>query len=79
MIRSFPVFKNQPLGAELEQFIFTDLGSHTLDVARCLFGEAKRLNCHAHRANPNIQGEDVATILVSLAARLRHALRSAAI
>jgi hypothetical protein len=34
MIRSFPVFKNQPLGAELEQFIITDLGSHTLDVGR---------------------------------------------
>jgi predicted dehydrogenase len=34
MISGFSVFKNQPLLAELEQFIITDLGSHTLDVAR---------------------------------------------
>lgn len=68
MISGFPVFKNQPFLAELEQFIITDLGSHTLDVARCLFGEAKRLYCQTHRAHPNIRGEDVATILLSMEA-----------
>jgi predicted dehydrogenase len=66
MISGFPVFKNQPFLAELEQFIITDLGSHTLDVARCLFGEAKRLYCQTYRAHPTIQGEDVATMMMNM-------------
>ncbi len=66
MISGFPVFKNQPFLAELEQFIITDLGSHTLDVARCLFGEANRLYCQTHRAHPNIKGEDVATMMLNM-------------
>ena len=66
MISGFSVFKNQPFLAELEQFIITDLGSHTLDVARCLFGEADRLYCQTHRAHPNIKGEDVATIMLHM-------------
>jgi predicted dehydrogenase len=68
MISGFPVFKNQSFLAELEQFIITDLGSHTLDVARCLFGEANRLYCQTHRAHPNIKGEDVATIMLNMGA-----------
>jgi predicted dehydrogenase len=35
MLSGFPVFVNQPFLKQLEQFIITDLGSHTLDVARC--------------------------------------------
>ena len=37
---SFPVFDNQPFLKELEQFILTDIGTHILDTARMLFGEA---------------------------------------
>lgn len=66
MMSGFPVFKNQPFLADLEQFILTDLGSHTLDVARCLFGEAHTLYCQTHRVHPNIKGEDVATILMHM-------------
>ena len=66
MISGFPVFKNQPFLADLEQFILTDLGSHTLDVARCFFGEAHILTCHAQRIHPHIKGEDVATILLRM-------------
>ncbi|HWR50735.1 MAG TPA: Gfo/Idh/MocA family oxidoreductase [Bryobacteraceae bacterium] len=66
MISGFPVFKNQPFLAELDQFIVTDLGSHTLDVARFLFGEAKTLYCHTQRVHSNIKGEDVATILMRM-------------
>ena len=40
MISGFPVFDNQPFLKNLEQFIITDLGSHVLDAARFLFGEA---------------------------------------
>jgi predicted dehydrogenase len=64
MITGFPVFKNQPFLAELKQFILTDLGSHTLDAARFLFGEAESLYCHTRRVHANIQGEDVATVLL---------------
>ena len=65
-ISGFPVFKNQPFLAELEQFILTDLGSHTLDVARFLFGEAASLYCRTKRVHSTIKGEDVATVLLNM-------------
>lgn len=65
-ISGFPVFDNQPFLAELEQFIITDLGSHTLDVARFLFGEAGSLYCRTQRVHKNIRGEDVATIFLEM-------------
>lgn len=63
---SFPVFKNQPFLAELENFILTDVGSHTLDVARFLFGEAETLYCQTASINPGIKGEDVATVFLKM-------------
>jgi predicted dehydrogenase len=66
MISGFPVFRNQPFLAELEQFILTDLGTHTLDTARFLFGEASSLYCHTKRVHPNIKGEDVATVMMRM-------------
>jgi len=68
MISGFPVFKDQPFLAELEQFIITDLGTHTLDLARFLFGEAVRLFCQTGKAHKNIKGEDIATITMAMAA-----------
>ena len=68
MISGFPVFSNQPFLAELEQFILTDLGSHILDVARFLFGEASSLYCQTRRVHPNIRGEDVATVMLQMRA-----------
>ena len=62
---SFPVFDNQPFLAELEQFILTDVGSHILDIARFLFGEAQSLYCQTQRIN-DIQGEDVATVVMNM-------------
>lgn len=62
MVSGFPVFENQPFLKELEQFILTDLGTHILDVARSLFGEASTLYCQTHRVHPDIRGEDVATV-----------------
>jgi predicted dehydrogenase len=66
MISGFPVFDNQPFLKNLEQFIITDLGSHTLDAARLLFGEASSLYCQTQRIHPDIQGEDVATIMLRM-------------
>jgi len=68
MISGFPVFANQPFLKELEQFILTDLGSHTLDTARFLFGEASSLYCQALRVQPDVKGESVATVLMRMGA-----------
>ncbi len=63
---SFPVFDNQPFLAELEQFILTDIGSHILDTARFLFGDASNLYCQTSSVNPKIRGEDVATVMMQM-------------
>jgi D-apiose dehydrogenase len=64
---SFPVFDNQPFLKELEQFILTDIGTHILDVARFLWGEATELYCQTRRIHPDIKGEDVATVMMRMA------------
>jgi predicted dehydrogenase len=64
MLSGFPVFKNQPALKELEQFIIVDLGTHTLDLARSLFGEMTSLFCLTKKVHGDIRGEDVATILM---------------
>jgi predicted dehydrogenase len=66
MVTGFPVFANQPFLKTLERFIITDLGSHTLDTARFLFGEAGSLYCQTKKAHPDIAGEDVATIMLHM-------------
>ena len=63
---SFPVFENQPFLKELEQFILTDIGTHILDTARFLFGEAKSLYCRTHKVNQDIKGEDAATVTMDM-------------
>jgi predicted dehydrogenase len=63
---SFPVFESQPFLKELKQFILTDIGSHILDVARFLFGESRQLYCRTQRVHEDIQGEDVATVMMSM-------------
>ncbi len=63
---SFPVFDNQPFLTTVEQFILADMGSHILDVARFLFGEAAQLRCQTQRIHPDIKGEDVATVLLRM-------------
>lgn len=66
LISGYPVFRNQPFLKTLKQFIITDLGSHLLDVARFLFGEASRLYCQTQQVHSDIAGEDVATILLQM-------------
>ncbi len=63
---SFPVFENQPFLKDLDQFILTDIGSHILDVARYLFGEAATLYCQTARVHVDIKGEDVATVVMTM-------------
>lgn len=61
---SFPVFDNQPFLKELDHFLLMDIGTHILDVARFLFGEAKSVCCQTQRIHADIRGEDVATVLI---------------
>jgi len=63
---SFPVFDNQPFLKELDQFILTDIGTHILDTARMLFGEARSLYCRTTRVRQDIRGEDVATVMLGM-------------
>lgn len=69
MLSGFPVFDNQPFLRDLEEFILTDLGTHILDVARFLFGEADLLYCQTHRIHADIRGEDVATVTMRMGGR----------
>lgn len=67
MVSGFDVFANQPALRELDQFILTDLGTHLLDVARVLFGEARSLSCRTARTlQPRVRGENVATMLLTM-------------
>jgi predicted dehydrogenase len=66
MVSGFPVFVNQPSLRELEQFVLADMGSHVLDVARFLFGEAQSLYCQTRRVHADIKGEDVATVMLNI-------------
>jgi predicted dehydrogenase len=66
MVSGFPVFRNQPFLAELEEFVLTDVGVHVLDAARFLFGEAQSLCCQTCRVHSNIKGEDVATVIMRM-------------
>lgn len=60
----FDVFSGQPYLAKGKRFIIEDLGIHSLDIARFLFGDAHRMTARTARINPDIAGEDVATMLL---------------
>jgi predicted dehydrogenase len=60
----FDVFSGQPYLAKGKRFIIEDLGIHSLDIARFLFGDASRMTARTRRINPAIAGEDVATMLL---------------
>ncbi|SCK54585.1 Predicted dehydrogenase [Variovorax sp. HW608] len=62
---AFDVFSGQPYLATDKRFILQDLGIHIIDIARFLFGEATVVSANTRRVNPKIQGEDVATLLLT--------------
>lgn len=61
---AFDVFSGQPYLARNPRFIVEDLGIHVLDIARYLLGDVRWLSATTARVNPEIAGEDVATILL---------------
>jgi predicted dehydrogenase len=62
MVSGFDVFANQPGLRDSPRFIVADMGCHLLDLARSLFGEADLVYCHTTTVQPDIRGEDCATI-----------------
>ena len=60
----FDVFAGQPYLARGKRFIIEDLGIHSLDIARYLFGDVARMTARTRRINPAIAGEDVATMML---------------
>lgn len=61
----YDVFSGQPYLAEGKRFIIEDLGIHILDIARALVGDVNQIAATTRRINPDICGEDVATMLLS--------------
>ncbi|WP_182087315.1 Gfo/Idh/MocA family oxidoreductase [Aureimonas sp. ME7] len=61
---AFDVYAGQPYLAEGTRFIIEDLGIHSLDIARFLFGDVRAITARTKRVNPKIRGEDVATMLL---------------
>lgn len=59
------VFTGQPYLAEGTRFIIEDLGIHILDIARAFLGDVSHIAATTKRVNPDISGEDVATMLLT--------------
>ncbi|MFK7996483.1 MAG: Gfo/Idh/MocA family protein [Granulosicoccus sp.] len=60
----YDVFSGQPYLAEGKRFIIEDLGIHILDIARAFVGDVTHMTATTRRINPDINGEDVATMLL---------------
>ncbi len=63
---AYDVYADQPYLATDPRFILLDVGVHLFDLARFFLGETETLLCHTARVNPNIAGEDVATVLLNM-------------
>ena len=66
LVSGFPVFSTEPSLKDMAEFVLKDMGTHLLDVARFLFGEADRLYCQTHQIHNGIKGEDVATVMMHM-------------
>ena len=58
------IYKGQPYLANEERFVLIDLGVHVLDMARALLGEVAHLSAETQRRNPQVRGEDTATVMM---------------
>ena len=68
-VSGYPIFQTEPSLREWDELVIKDMGTHLLDVARFLFGEADRLYCQTHRVQQNIKGEDAATVMMHMGGR----------
>ncbi len=58
------IYADQPYLKTEPRLAIMDLGIHLLDLARHLLGEVRRLHCRTQRINPEVTGEDCATIVL---------------
>jgi len=65
-LTAFRVYENQPFLRTADRFILADIGPHILDTARFLFGEAGTLHCVSRNVNPEVKGEDVASVMMTM-------------
>jgi predicted dehydrogenase len=63
---AFDIFGRQPYLARDPRFIIYDVGVHLLDLARFYMGEVEQLYCQTQRVNPQVSGEDLATIVLQM-------------
>jgi D-apiose dehydrogenase len=69
-VSGYPLFINEPWLKDWPKYIILDMGSHLLDIARFLFGEADRLYCQVGRIHADFKGEDVATLMLRMGGRI---------
>jgi predicted dehydrogenase len=69
LVSGYPVFRHEPALRDLQEFVLADMGTHLFDVARFLFGEADRIYCQTHQVQPDIKGEDAATVMMLMGGR----------
>lgn len=60
----YDVYAGQPYLRREPRFVLIDLGVHVLDVARAFLGEVEHLTAELQHRNPEIVGEDTATMLL---------------
>ena len=60
----YDIYTGQPYLRTEPRFVLIDLGVHVLDVARVLLGEVAHLTAELQKRNPEVAGEDTATMLL---------------
>lgn len=60
----YDVYAGQPYLRTEEKFVVSDLGVHVLDLARVFLGEVEHVSATLQRRNPDITGEDTATMVL---------------
>ncbi|MEO1091390.1 MAG: Gfo/Idh/MocA family oxidoreductase [Pseudomonadota bacterium] len=58
----YDIYSGQPYLRTEPRLAIMDVGVHLLDVARFYLGRVTRLHCRTQRINPEVAGEDAATI-----------------
>jgi predicted dehydrogenase len=60
----YDIYAGQPYLRDEKRFILTDIGVHVLDLARVFLGEVKHLSAELQSRDPNVLGEDTATLML---------------
>lgn len=60
----YDIYAGQPYLLEEQRFVVVDLGAHVLDMARFFLGEVSHLSAELQKRNPNVRGEDTATMML---------------